>query len=86
VPSHLTKSLHDSNFAFTSEYSSRMSAEIITNNIRVAVLAFAACGTHEAPPEQAAAAARDATCDAEVRKYRCRIAWALRECCNGVAR
>jgi uncharacterized membrane protein SpoIIM required for sporulation len=41
VPSHLTKSLHDSNFAFTSEYSSTMSAEIITNNIRVAVLAFA---------------------------------------------
>jgi len=41
VPSHLTKSLHDSNFAFTSEYSSSMSAAIITNNIRVAVLAFA---------------------------------------------
>jgi len=41
VPSHLTRSLHDSNFNFTSEYSSKMSAEIITNNIRVAVLAFA---------------------------------------------
>ena len=41
VPSHITKSLHDSNFAFTPETSSVMSAFIITNNIKVAVLAFA---------------------------------------------
>ena len=42
VPSHITKSLHDSNFAFTPEFSAGMSAFIITNNIKVAVLAFAA--------------------------------------------
>lgn len=41
VPSHITKSLHDSNFAFSPEFSAGMSAFIITNNIRVAVLAFA---------------------------------------------
>lgn len=40
VPSHITKSLHDSNFAFTSEYSAGMSSFIITNNIRVSVLVF----------------------------------------------
>jgi len=42
VPAHITKSLHDSNFAFTPEFSAGMSAFIITNNIKVAVLAFAA--------------------------------------------
>jgi len=41
VPAHITKSLHDSNFAFSPEYSSAMSAFIITNNIRVAIFAFA---------------------------------------------
>ena len=41
VPSHITKSLHDSNFAFTPEYSAQMSGFIITNNIRVAIFAFA---------------------------------------------
>jgi uncharacterized membrane protein SpoIIM required for sporulation len=41
VPSHITKSLHDSNFAFTSAYSAQMSAFIITNNIKVAIFVFA---------------------------------------------
>jgi uncharacterized membrane protein SpoIIM required for sporulation len=41
VPSHITKSLHDSNFAFTPEFSAGMSAFIITNNIKVAVFVFA---------------------------------------------
>ncbi|HEX5275025.1 MAG TPA: stage II sporulation protein M [Candidatus Rubrimentiphilum sp.] len=41
VPSHIIKSLHDSNFAFTSEYSAAMSSTIITNNIKVAVFVFA---------------------------------------------
>lgn len=42
VPAHITKSLHDSNFAFGSSESAAMSSFIITNNIRVAVAAFAA--------------------------------------------
>lgn len=42
VPAHITKSLHDSNFAFGPQASAAMSSQIITNNIRVAVLAFAA--------------------------------------------
>lgn len=41
VPAHISKSLHDSNFAFTPEFSAGMSAFIITNNIKVAVFAFA---------------------------------------------
>lgn len=41
VPAHIQKSLHDSNFAFKPQEAAAMSAEIITNNIRVAVLAFA---------------------------------------------
>lgn len=41
VPSHITKSLHDSNFAFTSDRSAEMSSFIITNNIKVAYMAFA---------------------------------------------
>lgn len=41
VPSHLTKSLHDSNFAFDRRTSAEMSSLIITNNIRVALLTFA---------------------------------------------
>lgn len=41
VPAHISKSLHDSNFAFTPEFSAGMSAFIITHNIQVAVLAFA---------------------------------------------
>ena len=42
VPAHIAKSLHDSNFAFGPEQSAAMSTLIITNNIRVAILAFAA--------------------------------------------
>jgi uncharacterized membrane protein SpoIIM required for sporulation len=42
VPTHITKSLHDSNFAFTPDASAMMSSLIITNNIRVAFMAFAA--------------------------------------------
>lgn len=42
VPAHITKSLHDSNFAFTPSSSAMMSSLIITNNIRVAFSAFAA--------------------------------------------
>jgi uncharacterized membrane protein SpoIIM required for sporulation len=42
IPAHITKSLHDSNFAFTPDRSSMMSSLIITNNIRVAYMTFAA--------------------------------------------
>jgi uncharacterized membrane protein SpoIIM required for sporulation len=41
VPAHISKSLHDSNFAFTPDQSAMVSSEIITNNIRVAILTFA---------------------------------------------
>lgn len=41
VPAHITKSLHDSNFAFNPRQSAEMSSLIITNNIRVAYTAFA---------------------------------------------
>jgi len=37
----ITKSLHDSNFGFDRSFSPAASAEIITNNIRVAAIAFA---------------------------------------------
>jgi uncharacterized membrane protein SpoIIM required for sporulation len=37
----IAKSLHDSNFAFDRSYAPAMSSLIITNNIRVAMLAFA---------------------------------------------
>lgn len=42
VPPHISKSLHDSNFAFDPHFSAAMSAFIITNNIKVAIFAFAA--------------------------------------------
>ena len=42
VPARITKSLHDSNFAFTPDESAEMSSAIITNNVRVAYVAFAA--------------------------------------------
>lgn len=45
VPPEIRKSLHDSNFAFDPAESPLMSTEIITNNIKVAVLAFAGCVT-----------------------------------------
>ncbi|GAC1404863.1 MAG: stage II sporulation protein M [Candidatus Velthaea sp.] len=37
----ITKSLHDSNFGFDRTFAPAMSSEIITNNIRVAAIAFA---------------------------------------------
>ena len=37
----ITQSLHDSNFGFDRDFAPAMSAQIITNNIRVAVIAFA---------------------------------------------
>ena len=37
----ITKSLHDSNFAFDRAYAPAMSSYIITNNIKVAMIAFA---------------------------------------------
>ncbi|MDQ2866443.1 MAG: stage II sporulation protein M [Candidatus Eremiobacteraeota bacterium] len=45
VPAEIRKSLHDSNFAFDPANSPLMSTAIITNNIKVAVLAFAGCVT-----------------------------------------
>ena len=45
VPDEIRKSLHDSNFAFDSIQSPLMSTAIITNNIKVSVLAFAGCVT-----------------------------------------
>lgn len=41
VPAHISKSLHDSNFAFGPAESASASSFIITNNIRVAILTFA---------------------------------------------
>lgn len=45
VPPTITKSLHDSNFAFAPSKSPLASTEIITNNIKVAFFAFAGCVT-----------------------------------------
>ena len=42
VPAHISKSLHDTNFKFDPQASAAMSSAIITNNIRVAILTFAA--------------------------------------------
>ncbi len=41
VPSEIRKSLHNSNFAFDPGQSPLASSEIITNNIKVAIIAFA---------------------------------------------
>ena len=41
VPDEIRKSLHDSNFAFDRDFAPAMSAAIIQNNIRVAIVAFA---------------------------------------------
>lgn len=41
VPVKIEKSLHDSNFAFAPDQAAMVSAEIITNNVRVAITAFA---------------------------------------------
>jgi uncharacterized membrane protein SpoIIM required for sporulation len=41
VPGHIAKSLHDSNFAFDSNVAPLMSALIISNNVKIALLAVA---------------------------------------------
>jgi uncharacterized membrane protein SpoIIM required for sporulation len=41
IPDTIRKSLHDSNFGFDRSYSPMMSALIITNNVKVAIVAFA---------------------------------------------
>ncbi len=41
IPPHISKSLHNSNFAIPPQQSAEMSSLIITNNIRVAIGAFA---------------------------------------------
>ncbi|MGR4065008.1 MAG: stage II sporulation protein M [Vulcanimicrobiaceae bacterium] len=45
VPPTIKKSLHDSNFAFNPLESPVMSSEIITNNVKVAIIAFGGCAT-----------------------------------------
>ncbi len=45
IPPQIKKSLHDSNFAFDPATSPAMATEIITNNIKVAIIAFAGCVT-----------------------------------------
>lgn len=45
IPAQIKKSLHDSNFAFDPQASPLMATQIITNNIRVAAVAFAGCAT-----------------------------------------
>jgi uncharacterized membrane protein SpoIIM required for sporulation len=45
IPAQIQKSLHDSNFAFDPSTSPAVASEIITNNIRVAIMAFAGCVT-----------------------------------------
>jgi uncharacterized membrane protein SpoIIM required for sporulation len=41
VPEAIRKSLHDTNFAVSADFAPAMSAAIITNNIKVAIVAFA---------------------------------------------
>lgn len=41
IPDHIQKSLHDSNFGFDRNFSPAMSAMIVTNNIKVSIMAFA---------------------------------------------
>lgn len=45
VSERIRKSLHDSNFAVDPSFAPAMSATIITNNVKVAVIAFAGCVT-----------------------------------------
>jgi uncharacterized membrane protein SpoIIM required for sporulation len=45
VPAEIRKSLHDSNFAFDPSRSPMMASAIISNNIRVAIVAFGGCVT-----------------------------------------
>ncbi|HZZ01021.1 MAG TPA: stage II sporulation protein M [Candidatus Baltobacteraceae bacterium] len=41
VPAEIRKSLHDSNFGFDRSFAPAMSAAIVTNNVKVAIVAFA---------------------------------------------
>ncbi|HEY5339947.1 MAG TPA: stage II sporulation protein M, partial [Candidatus Aquilonibacter sp.] len=45
IPSAIKRSLHDSNFAFDPAASPMMATAIITNNVKVAIIAFAGCVT-----------------------------------------
>jgi uncharacterized membrane protein SpoIIM required for sporulation len=45
IPAQIKKSLHDSNFAFDPSTSPAVASEIITNNVKVAIMAFAGCVT-----------------------------------------
>jgi uncharacterized membrane protein SpoIIM required for sporulation len=45
IPAQIKKSLHDSNFALDPSTSPAVASAIITNNIRVAIMAFAGCVT-----------------------------------------
>lgn len=45
IPPEIRRSLHNSNFAFGSTDSPLMSSAIITNNVKVAIIAFAGCAT-----------------------------------------
>jgi uncharacterized membrane protein SpoIIM required for sporulation len=45
IPDEINKSLHDSNFGFDRNFSAAMATAIITNNIRVAIIAFGGCIT-----------------------------------------
>lgn len=45
IPAQIKKSLHDSNFAFDPATSPSMATQIITNNIKVSIFAFAGCVT-----------------------------------------
>ncbi len=45
VSEKIRKSLHDSNFAVDPSFAPAMSAMIITNNVKVAIIAFAGCVT-----------------------------------------
>ena len=45
IPAQIRKSLHDSNFAFDPSTSPAVASAIITNNVKVAILAFSGCVT-----------------------------------------
>jgi uncharacterized membrane protein SpoIIM required for sporulation len=45
VPETIRKSLHDSNFAVDPSFAPAMSALIIANNVKIAIIAFAGCVT-----------------------------------------
>ena len=45
IPDEIKKSLHDSNFGFDRSFSPAMATLIITNNIKVAIIAFGGCIT-----------------------------------------